>query len=453
MNNTTEPIAPNALSDAELFEATGIRPDSRQSSARLIGALGQVLQPRQTLRDRAQSAVERRNKLSRKNMSPAEQAAAKTAAIDSELVDLLERTQKLSADSPLARATVAHIFEPLAALPPAGIIALAIAIHPSFAKSISSPTVDAGATGLQRAVQAAKVEKFNVPVPASSVAIHNTVRSVMQSDQCRHLTGLDRALAAHLAESHATKMFTADTRSIPAPDATARALDALFLGEADPWPDATVIPSSLAEWAQAVGESVGASKEAILKRISEIHTLLNPPTGAPVIENYGTTKATSVLPKVFTYSALSLLRVSNGALNDAALPGRLKILEWGRNPSSKGDVVLDDYSASQLPLNQGAGFAEVALDFEHNTVPDSEEFKRTTEPRAVAGYGTPIVVRGDGLYLDRMRWTPQGQANARNYIDLSPAVATDAQGRVTFVHSCALTRNGAVHGLHFYGVH
>lgn len=143
--------------------------------------------------------------------------------------------------------------------------------------------------------------------------------------------------------------------------------------------------------------------------------------------------------------------ISNGALAADKLPGRLKILGWGDNPSVKGVVKLSDLSASRLPARQAeTGFDRVALDFEHNTVPGSPEYERSQEPRKVAAYGNPRIVPGDGLFLENLEWTPAGKAEALNYADLSPAVEFDESGNITFVHSVALTRNGAVEGLSFF---
>ena len=143
--------------------------------------------------------------------------------------------------------------------------------------------------------------------------------------------------------------------------------------------------------------------------------------------------------------------ISNGALAAESLPTRLKILGWGDNASVKGNVRLSLLSASRIPQSQKEnGFEEIALDFEHNTVPGSPEYERTSEPRAVAAYGTPRVIAGEGLFLENIEWTPAGKTSALNYKDLSPAVSFDDLGNIVFVHSVALTRNGAVDGLSFF---
>jgi phage I-like protein len=150
---------------------------------------------------------------------------------------------------------------------------------------------------------------------------------------------------------------------------------------------------------------------------------------------------------------LTPFRISNGALAARDLPPRLKLLDWGRNQTVKGTVVVNETTAQALPLNQARrGFDRVALDYEHNTVPGTPEFTRTREPREVAAYGVPVVVPGEGLFLEQAEYTPSGRQHARNYIDLSPAPELNERGEVVFLHSAALCRQGAVEGLTFFSV-
>lgn len=150
---------------------------------------------------------------------------------------------------------------------------------------------------------------------------------------------------------------------------------------------------------------------------------------------------------------LTPFRISNGALAARDLPPRLKLLDWGHNQTSKGPVLVNETTAQALPLNQARrGFDRVALDYEHNTVPGTPEFTRTREPREVAAYGVPVVVPGEGLFLEQAEYTPSGRQHARNYIDLSPAPELNERGEVVFLHSAALCRQGAVEGLTFFSV-
>jgi phage I-like protein len=111
-----------------------------------------------------------------------------------------------------------------------------------------------------------------------------------------------------------------------------------------------------------------------------------------------------------------------------------------------GEKTLACLSANQRRL----GFDRIALDYEHNTVPGSAEYKRTQEPRPIAAHGMLSVVRGEGLYLEDAAWTPDGPKAAANYPDVSPTPMLDPDTHeVVFVHSVALTRAGAGDGLRF----
>jgi phage I-like protein len=152
---------------------------------------------------------------------------------------------------------------------------------------------------------------------------------------------------------------------------------------------------------------------------------------------------------------LTCFRISNHALDGKALPSRIKVLSWGDNPSIKTiNPKVTTRTISALPdFQRKRGRDRVALDYEHNTVPGTAEFDRTSEPRKVAAYGVVCVVEGDGLYLDDLLYTPSGIANAGEYIDLSVAANLDEKtGEVLGVHSVALTRAGAVEDVHFFSI-
>jgi phage I-like protein len=150
---------------------------------------------------------------------------------------------------------------------------------------------------------------------------------------------------------------------------------------------------------------------------------------------------------------LTPFRISNGAMATGTLPRRLKLLDWGINKTVKGDIIVNELTAARLPALQAArGFDRVALDYEHNTVEGSAEFARTKEPREVAAYGVPVLIKGEGLFLDQVAYTPSGETHARNYADLSPTPELAADGTVLFLHSVALVRQGAVEGLSFFSV-
>lgn len=151
---------------------------------------------------------------------------------------------------------------------------------------------------------------------------------------------------------------------------------------------------------------------------------------------------------------LTCFKIANGARFGDKLPERIKLLNWGRNESvKKVHPFVDENTVAAVANLIKTGGDRIALDYEHNTVPDAPAFKESSEPRKVAGYGVPVVVPGDGLYLTDMVYTPSGTDNAREYIDLSPAVVLDEEtGTVIGLHSAALCRHGAVKDLTFYSI-
>lgn len=152
-----------------------------------------------------------------------------------------------------------------------------------------------------------------------------------------------------------------------------------------------------------------------------------------------------------TLPVIAMSAITNGALTAASLPKRIKILNVGRNDSAKGPIFLTDDDVTAFAASQReVGFARVAIDFEHNTVPGSPEYNRTKEPRDVAAYGAPEIVKGDGLFLDEVEWTPTGKDKALNFACLSPAAKLDENGNLVFLHSVGLCKNGAVYDLSFF---
>jgi hypothetical protein len=147
-------------------------------------------------------------------------------------------------------------------------------------------------------------------------------------------------------------------------------------------------------------------------------------------------------------------KVSNGGLKSDNLPGRIKVLNWGDNPSTQGTFSVGRKTLDVLPANQRQfGFERVALDWNHCTesaAPAHKELLASGQPPIVFGYGRPAVVEGDGIWLEDMEWTPDGQRSARNFEDLSPAVAAGEDGQVYFLSSVALVTNGSLHDVTFF---
>lgn len=143
--------------------------------------------------------------------------------------------------------------------------------------------------------------------------------------------------------------------------------------------------------------------------------------------------------------------VSNGALDGKKLPKRIKVLSWGKNDTNDGPVFLTDESLKVFEANQvkTGRDKDVAIDFDHCSVPGSKEYV-AGQPKSIAGYGDPELIKGDGLYLNNIQWTPRGEEFGRDYKDLSPAAVVNKQGVVLGLDSVALTPHGAVRDLTFY---
>jgi len=140
---------------------------------------------------------------------------------------------------------------------------------------------------------------------------------------------------------------------------------------------------------------------------------------------------------------------SLGIAKDKPLPSRLVVMGWGESEINGGETLrVNATTLAQLPGNQKKiNFDRVALDFNHNSVEGSKYYKG--EPVEVAGYATLSVIEGEGLIYEDIDYTLSGEERLRNgdYIDLSPAVKTNAQGEVIFLHSVAVCRQGQVRGL------
>lgn len=133
------------------------------------------------------------------------------------------------------------------------------------------------------------------------------------------------------------------------------------------------------------------------------------------------------------------------------LPARINVAPWGTHATPKGRVIINETTARELPGNQQRyNLDKVAVDFNHNTVPDSESYRG--EPAKIAAMGTPCVVPGEGIIFDALDWTPDGREYVGNkhYIDLSPTLLFNPQDEAICIHSAAVCRTGAIPGLTFF---
>ena len=134
-----------------------------------------------------------------------------------------------------------------------------------------------------------------------------------------------------------------------------------------------------------------------------------------------------------------------GGVMDTTLPTRIKLLDWGENPSDRGAVLVDETTAKMLRKQIDDDIYErLVIDFDHQSEAESDTFEKS--PRHHAGYGNLEVVDGDGVYLANVEWTPTGEEYAPDYRDLSPALLVDDDKRVVGITSVAIVTNGALQG-------
>lgn len=108
--------------------------------------------------------------------------------------------------------------------------------------------------------------------------------------------------------------------------------------------------------------------------------------------------------------------------------------------------MMDREAAQRIIAATSACKGDLVVDYEHQTL------KAQSNPGGApaAGWCKSLEwVEGDGLYVTDARWTAKATAmiTAKEYRYISPVFAFDASGRVTGLHSIALTNNPALDGL------
>lgn len=149
---------------------------------------------------------------------------------------------------------------------------------------------------------------------------------------------------------------------------------------------------------------------------------------------------------------LTALNGSSVSFDREHLPARLKIFNWGANPTPDGDIVVDDVSVAALNKQISADtFRRIVVDFEHQSLKGHPNYVRA--PRHNAAHGDIEVVPGEGIYLTALSWTPRGVEHGADYCDLSPVAvhtkrkAPGEPATLLGILSVALCDNGAVKGI------
>lgn len=149
------------------------------------------------------------------------------------------------------------------------------------------------------------------------------------------------------------------------------------------------------------------------------------------------------------FDALILAGVAHPGLAAGNLPEKIKILNWGVNQTAFGDIEVNDLTLSAIEAQRDADtYRRIVIDFEHQSERNSKNF--VPSPRLHAGYGDAICLAGDGLYVEKVAYTPAGKKYAPEYADVSGAVSLIKGTRVVGgLRSVALCPNGAARDMVF----
>lgn len=140
-----------------------------------------------------------------------------------------------------------------------------------------------------------------------------------------------------------------------------------------------------------------------------------------------------------------------------ALPKSVKLLNFGDNPSTKGNFRVTQETIDGLSAFQKAkGREHVVIDVEHSTLQGSPAYLASTEPRPVVARKAQVVVLADkSIGLDAIEWNDGADKTAANYADISPALTyvKDLFGKgihwVCGILSAGLVRQGALYDVAF----
>lgn len=125
------------------------------------------------------------------------------------------------------------------------------------------------------------------------------------------------------------------------------------------------------------------------------------------------------------------------ALSSATAPEWVRLAQWGKNPSVKGDYILEKASAQQALKAFEAYGNDLVVDFEHQSLSPV-----TNGPVPVAGWirQGSIVLKDDGLWA-KVEWTQEakGLIESKKYRYYSPSFMLNSKGEIVEILPLALT--------------
>ncbi len=122
-------------------------------------------------------------------------------------------------------------------------------------------------------------------------------------------------------------------------------------------------------------------------------------------------------------------------------PEYIRVLPLGHVSSEKGNFTVDAESFRSIKNHIQYRNIDVVIDYEHQTLANVQA--------PASGWIKELSLKSDGIYA-RVEWTKRGKSYVLNkeYRYLSPVVEIRKEdGKVTKLHSVALTNAPAIHGM------
>lgn len=142
-------------------------------------------------------------------------------------------------------------------------------------------------------------------------------------------------------------------------------------------------------------------------------------------------------------SAVALLDTKPILVTEAGLPKTIPLFRFGKNPSTKGDFIVDETTLAAVRSQiDNPAFRRVVIDFEHQSCKSSPNFKPA--PRHHAAYGDVALTADNSIVLENVVYTPTGNEFAPDFHDVSPVPIHTADGVILGIQSVGLVPQGSL---------
>lgn len=136
-----------------------------------------------------------------------------------------------------------------------------------------------------------------------------------------------------------------------------------------------------------------------------------------------------------------IVALSGNTIDIDGVPEEIKILPMGHVISQKGEFNVDEESLEMILKHFKERGIDVVVDYEHQTLKDVQ---------APAGGWITGFYQGEDAIIAKVKWTDKAKEYLKNkeYRYLSPVIMVRRKdGKVTTVHSVALTNTPAINGM------